>query len=111
MNRKIELMETYINIDLGNPPFLKLDEGLQIPYASIKGIKTGRPIPNAFKLHGALLGEKRSGLFLSFGGYQLHFFENELETLHLDLNSFPVGAQPHNQCLTVRLTSDGGCIQ
>ncbi|OBZ14985.1 hypothetical protein A8L34_14010 [Bacillus sp. FJAT-27264] len=53
---KIQLMETYVNIDFGNSPFLKLDNGLQIPYSSIKGITTGRTIPNAFKLYGALLG-------------------------------------------------------
>ncbi|GAB6988693.1 hypothetical protein JCM16418A_07430 [Paenibacillus pini] len=56
---------------------------MQIPYSSIKGITTGRPIPNAFKIYGALFGGMRSGLFRSNGGYQLHFFENELETLHL----------------------------
>ncbi|OMG02651.1 hypothetical protein BK146_02840 [Paenibacillus sp. FSL R7-0333] len=91
MERKIQLMETYVNIDLGNSPFLKIDKGLQIPYSFIKGITTGRPIPNAFKLYGALLGEKRNGLFRSKGGFQLHFFENELETLHFDLDSFKVG--------------------
>lgn len=91
MERKIQLMETYVNIDFGNSPFLKLDKGLQIPYSSIEGITTGRPMPKAFKLYGALLGEKRNGLFRSNGGYQLHFFENELETLHLDLNSLKVG--------------------
>ncbi|MDF9841274.1 MULTISPECIES: hypothetical protein [unclassified Paenibacillus] len=91
MERKIQLMETYVNIDLGNSPFLKLDNGLQIPYSSIKGITTGRPIPDAFKLYGALFRGMRNGLFRANGGYQLHFFENELETLHLDLNSFKVG--------------------
>lgn len=91
MKRKIQLMETYVNIELGNPPFLKLDNGLQIPYSSIKGITTGRPIPDAFKLYGASFRGMRNGLFRSNGGYQLHFFENELDTLHLDLNSFQVG--------------------
>lgn len=91
MERKIQLMETYVNIDFGNSPFLKLDKGLQIPYSSIKGTTTGRPIPDGFKLYGALFGEMRNGLFRSNGGFQLHFFEKELETLHLDLNSFKVG--------------------
>lgn len=91
MERKIQLMETYVNIEIGNSPFLKLDKGLQIPYSSIKGITTGRPIPNAFKVYGALLREMRNGLFRAKGDYQLHFFENELKTLHLDLNNFQVG--------------------
>jgi hypothetical protein len=32
MQRTIELMETYLKIDLGKPPFLELDDGLQIPF-------------------------------------------------------------------------------
>jgi hypothetical protein len=91
MERKIQLMETYVDIDLGNPPFLKLDGGVQIPYSLIKGLKTGRPIPNAFKLYGASFGGTRNGLFRYNGGYHLYFFENEFNTLHLDLNSFLVG--------------------
>ena len=91
MDRKIQLMETYVNIDFGNSPLLKFHKELQIPYSSIKGITTGRPIPNAFKLFGLLLGGMRNGLFRSNGDYQLHIFENELKTLHLDLNNFKVG--------------------
>lgn len=91
LQRTIELMETYLKIDLGNPPFLKLDNGLEIPFTSIKGLSTGRPIPNAFKLYGAAFGGTRNGLFRSNGGFHLYFFENENDTIHLDLNNFPVG--------------------
>ena len=91
MERTIQLMETHLNIDLGNPPFLKLDNGLQIPYSSIKGITTGRPIPNAFKLYGFSFGGTRNGLFRFNGGYHLYFFYNEVDTLHFDLNNFLVG--------------------
>jgi hypothetical protein len=91
MERTIQLMETHLDIDLGNPPFLKLDNGLQIPYSSIKGITTGRPIPNAFKLYGASFGGTRNGLFGFNGGYHLYFFYNEVDTLHFDLNNFLVG--------------------
>ncbi|MBD8836746.1 hypothetical protein MHB85_17190 [Paenibacillus sp. FSL K6-4396] len=79
MERKIQLMETYVNIDFGNSPFLKLDKGLQIPYSSIEGITTGRPIPKAFKLYGALLGEKRNGLFRSNGGFNSTFLKMSLK--------------------------------
>jgi hypothetical protein len=41
------------------PPFLELDDGLQIPFLSIKGLSIGRPIPNAFKLYGAAFGGTR----------------------------------------------------
>jgi hypothetical protein len=91
MERKIQPMETYLDIELGKSPFLKLGNELQIPYSSIKGITTGRPIPNAFKLYGASFGGTRNGLFRSNGGYHLYFFENEFDTLHLDLNNFLVG--------------------
>lgn len=37
MERKIQLMETYVNIEFGNSPFLKLDKGLQIPYSLNRG--------------------------------------------------------------------------
>jgi hypothetical protein len=33
MERKIQLKETYLNIDFGNSPFLKLENGLKIPYS------------------------------------------------------------------------------
>jgi hypothetical protein len=89
--RTIELMEIYLKIDLGNPPFLKLADGLQIPFSTIKGLSTGRPIPKAFKLFGAAFGGTRNGLFRFNGGYHLYFFENEDDTIHLDLNNFPVG--------------------
>ena len=91
MEHTIQLMETYLNIDLGKPPFLKLDNGLQIPYSSIKGITTGRPIPDAFKIYGASFGRTRNGLFRFNGGYHLYFFNNEVDTLHFDLNNFLVG--------------------
>lgn len=91
MVHTIQLMETHLNIDLGNTPFLKLDNGLQIPYSSIKGITTGRPIPNAFKLYGASFGGTRNGLFRFKGSYHLYFFNNEVDTLHFDLNNFLVG--------------------
>lgn len=91
MEHTIQLMETYLNIDLGNSPFLKLDKGLQIPYSSIVRITTGRPIPNAFKLYGASFGGKRNGLFRFNGGYHLYFINNEVDTLHFDLNNFVVG--------------------
>lgn len=91
MERTIQFMETHLNIDLGNPPFLKLDKGLQIPYSWIKGITTGRPIPNAFKLYGFSFGGTRNGLFRFNGAYHLYFFNNEVNTLHFDLNNFLVG--------------------
>ncbi|OBR64046.1 hypothetical protein A7K91_20355 [Paenibacillus oryzae] len=91
MEHTIQLMENHLNIDLGNPPFMNLDNGLQIPYSSITGITTGSPIPNAFKIHGFSFLGKRNGLFRFDGDYHLYFFNNKVDTLHFDLNQFVVG--------------------
>jgi hypothetical protein len=91
MKPTMELMKTYLKIDLGDSLFIRIEDGLEIPYSSIKGLSTGRPIPNAFKLYGTAGGGARNGLFRSKGEFHLYFFDNEVDTIHLDLNSFVVG--------------------
>jgi len=91
MKPTIELMETYLKIELGDSLFLRIEGGLEIPYSAITGLSTGSPIPNAFKLYGAAGGGLRKGLFRCKGEFHLYFYENEINTIHLDLNSFTVG--------------------